>query len=209
MLKPAGYETFWSSSQIKKGYSGVAVFSKEKPEKVTEGLGIEKFDQEGRALMLDYGRFVLFNIYYPNGGEGNKRVPFKLEFYNAFLNLAEKLHKKGRKLICAGDYNTAHTEIDLARPKENETVTGFLPKERAWLDKFVSKDYVDTFRHFTKEGGHYTYWDYFTRARERNVGWRIDYFFVTKNILPNLKSAFILKDVMDSDHCPIGIELHI
>jgi len=209
LLKPAGYEAYWASSTIKKGYSGVAVFSKTKPKKVTTGLGIKKFDLEGRTLMLDYGNFVLFNIYYPNGGEGNKRVSFKLEFYDAFLKVAESLKKKGKKIVCTGDFNTAHKEIDLARPQANETTTGFLPEERAWLDKFAAKGYVDTFRHFCKDPGHYTYWDYFTRARERNVGWRLDYFFVTPNVLPSLKSAFILSDVMGSDHCPLGIEISL
>ncbi len=206
IMKPKGYYTYWSAAE-KKGYSGVAIFSKKAPKTVTEGLGIKEFDSEGRTLIADYEDFVLFNIYYPNGGSGNKRVPFKMKFYDAFFTLIEKLRKAGRKIIVTGDINTAHTEIDLARPKENVKNTGFLHEEREWVNKFIKSGYVDTFRHFTKDGGHYTWWDYYTGARARDVGWRIDYFFVTENLLPSLKKAFILKDVMGSDHCPIGIEL--
>lgn len=206
ILKQEGYKAYWSSAE-KKGYSGVAIFTKLAPKSVVERLGIKEFDSEGRTLIADYGDFVLYNIYFPNGGQGNKRVPFKMRFYDAFLKHAEKLRKSGRKLIVTGDVNTAHTEIDLARPKENEKNTGFLPEEREWVTKFIKCGYIDTFRHFVKEGGHYTWWDYFTKARQRDVGWRIDYFFITENLLPRLKKAYILKNVMGSDHCPIGIEL--
>ena len=205
---PNGYKTYWAAAE-KKGYSGVAVFSKTEPRSVQAGLGVEGFDTEGRTLIMDYGKFVLFNIYYPNGGNGNIRVPFKLAFYDAFLKVAEKLKKKGKKLIICGDVNTAHEEIDLARPKQNEKNTGFLPEERAWVTKFLSKGYIDTFRHFIKEGGHYSWWDYKTRARERNIGWRLDYFFITPNLLPKLKSAFMLADVRGSDHCPVGVVINI
>jgi len=206
LLKPAGYQTFWSSAE-KKGYSGVAIFTKISPKSFAEGLGTKEFDTEGRTLRLDFEDFILFNIYFPNGGQGNKRVPFKMDFYAEFLTKAEKLKKAGHDLIICGDVNTAHTEIDLARPKENQKNTGFLPEERAWLSKFLDHGYLDTFRHFNKKPGHYSWWDYKTKARERDIGWRIDYFFVTKNLLPRLKKAFILKDVLGSDHCPVGIEL--
>lgn len=206
VLKPNGYKTYWSAAE-KKGYSGVAVFTKREPKFVHEGLGVKEFDTEGRTLMLDYGNFILFNIYFPNGGAGNKRVPFKMKFYDAFLKKAERLKKQGKKLIVCGDINTAHTEIDLARPKENEKNTGFLSEERAWVTKFIEHGYVDTFRYYHKASDHYTWWDYKTKARERDVGWRIDYFFVTKNLLPKLQKAFILKQVLGSDHCPVGIEL--
>ena len=206
LLKPNGYVSFWSAAE-KKGYSGVGIYSKIQPKSVTEGLGVKEFDAEGRTLMADYGDFILFNIYYPNGGAGNKRVPFKMKFYDAFFKKAEALRKSGKKLIITGDVNTAHTPIDLARPKENEKNTGFLPEERAWVSKFVDAGYIDTFRHFNKDPNHYTWWDYKTAARQRNVGWRIDYFFVTENLLPRLQKAFILKDVLGSDHCPVGIEI--
>jgi len=132
-----------------------------------------------------------------------------MAFYDAFLKKVNALKKKGKKIVMCGDYNTAHTEIDLARPKANEKNTGFLPEERAWMDKYINAGYVDTFRHLCKEPGHYSWWDYKTKARERDVGWRIDYFFVTPNLTSNLKDAFILKDVMGSDHCPVGIEIKI
>ncbi|MBF0489588.1 MAG: exodeoxyribonuclease III [Candidatus Omnitrophica bacterium] len=206
ILKPKGYTSYWSSAE-KKGYSGVAIYTKQIPKSVVEGLGILEFDSEGRTLIAEYDDFILFNIYYPNGSTGNKRVPFKMRFYDAFLDKAESLRKKGKSLIICGDVNTAHTEIDLARPKENAKNTGFLPEERAWVTKFIEHGYVDTFRHFTKEGGHYSWWDYYTGARARDVGWRIDYFFITKDLLPRLKKAWILKDVMGSDHCPVAIEI--
>lgn len=206
MLSPDGYRTFWSAAE-KKGYSGTAVFTKTEPLSIREGIGVKEFDTEGRTLMLEYKDFVLFNIYFPNGSSGNKRVPFKMAFYDAFLKKANQLKRQGKSIIVCGDVNTAHTEIDLARPKQNEKNTGFLPEERAWVAQFIQNGYVDTFRQFHKDGGHYTWWDYKTGARARNIGWRIDYFFVTENLLPKIRKAFILNDVMGSDHCPVGIEL--
>jgi len=208
LLRPEGYQSFWSSAE-KKGYSGVVIYTKSEPKRVVEGLGIPEFDSEGRVLMAEYEDFILFNIYFPNGGSGNKRVPFKMRFYEAFLAKIEILRQAGKRLIVTGDVNTAHTELDLARPKENAKNTGFLPEERQWVSKFINCGFVDTFRHFIKEGGHYTWWDYYTGARARDVGWRIDYFFVSENLLPKLKNAFILKNIMGSDHCPIGIEINI
>jgi len=208
LRKPTGYHFFCSSAE-KKGYSGVAVYSKQSPKSVNTRLGKKLFDCEGRLLELDYGEFILFNVYFPNGGAGNKRVPFKMDFYGAFLKHIQKLAKTGKKLIICGDVNTAHTEIDLARPKANEKNTGFLPEERAWLTRLLAQGYIDTFRHFNKDPGHYTWWDYKTKARERDIGWRIDYFFITPNLLPSLKRSFILKDVAGSDHCPIGIDIRI
>ena len=208
LLSPNGYKTFWSSAE-KKGYSGVATFTKTEPKNTETGFGIKHFDSEGRILMHDYGDFILFNIYFPNGARSQERLDYKMDFYDEFLKYINKLKAKGKKLIVCGDVNTAHTEIDLARPKENQGTSGFLPIERKWMDKLVSSGYIDTFRHFVKEGGHYTYWDQITRARERNVGWRIDYFFITPNLLDGLKKAFIMSDVMGSDHCPLGIELNL
>ncbi|MBF0386440.1 MAG: exodeoxyribonuclease III [Candidatus Omnitrophica bacterium] len=208
LLEVPGYTSFWCSAQ-KKGYSGVAVYSRTAPLAVEYGLGQEEFDSEGRTLILIFKDFVLYNIYFPNGGAGNKRVPFKLGFYESFLRSAEKFRQSGRAIIVCGDVNTAHTEIDLARPKENQKNTGFLPEERAWVTRFITTGYVDTFRHFCPEGGHYSWWDYKTAARERNIGWRIDYFFVSPDLVAKLKQAFILKDVPGSDHCPVGIDIKI
>jgi exodeoxyribonuclease-3 len=207
LVNVPGYTSFWCSAE-KKGYSGVAVYTKTIPKAVEYGLGKSEFDSEGRTLILDLDTFVLFNIYYPNGGAGNKRVPFKMAFYDQFLKRVEKLRREGRHVVICGDVNTAHEEIDLARPKENQKNTGFLPEERAWVTRFLEAGYVDTFRHFHKDGGHYSWWDYKTAARERNVGWRIDYFFVDQGSVPMLKRAFILKDVQGSDHCPVGIEIN-
>ncbi len=203
---PAGYHAYFDHSKGRKGYSGVAVFSKIKPEKVDYGLGVESLDQEGRFLALFFKEFVLINIYFPNGGGGPERLDFKLRYYDAFLNYADELVKKGHKIIFCGDINTAHSIIDLARPKENEKNTGFLPIERAWLDKVVKHGYVDVFRHFYPEiKEKYTYWDMKTFARERNVGWRIDYFFVTKDLVSQTKSITIFDHVLGSDHCPVEL----
>lgn len=203
-----GYTSYWCSAE-KKGYSGVAIYSKIKPKVIEHGLGKKDFDSEGRTIMADYGDFVLFNIYFPNGGAGNKRVPFKMAFYDFFLKKVEKFRKAGRHVVICGDVNTAHTEIDLARPKENQKNTGFLPEERAWVSQFIECGYVDTFRHFCKEPGYYSWWDYKTGARARDIGWRIDYFFVDSGFVSCLKKAFILKDVPGSDHCPVGIEVSV
>jgi exodeoxyribonuclease-3 len=203
-----GYYVYWNYPE-KKGYAGVAVYTREKPQDVKYSLGETKLDTEGRVIIAEYPAFTLFNIYFPNGGAGNKRVPYKMDFYDVFLKYADSLVKSGQKLIICGDVNTAHKEIDLARPKENVKNTGFLPEERAWIDKFVAHGYVDTFRHFHKEPQQYTYWDMKSGARARNVGWRIDYFFVSENLLPSVTSSFILPDVLGSDHCPIGITLKV
>jgi len=200
-----GYHCYFSSGE-RKGYSGVAIYSKEEPKKIERGFGISKFDNEGRILIAEYPDFTLMNIYFPNGKASTERLKYKMEFYNVFLMYANNLKNNGVKIIICGDVNTAHKEIDLARPKENSNVSGFLPEERAWIDKFINSGYVDTFRIFNKEPQNYTWWDQVTRARQRNVGWRIDYFFVSENARDDVKNAFILSDVMGSDHCPIGIE---
>lgn len=208
LKKVEGYNSYFAEAQ-KKGYSGVAFFSTVQPKKVETGFGIERFDTEGRILIAYYDAFVLYNIYFPNGKASKERLQYKMDFYDAFLEHAEKLRKKGMSIVMCGDVNTAHTEIDLARPKENENVSGFLPEERAWIDKYIAKGYTDTFRMFVKEDGHYSWWDYKTKARERNIGWRIDYFFVSNDLIPKVKDAFILDTVEGSDHCPVGIILEV
>ena len=206
LLNVEGYHSYFSSAE-KKGYSGVAIYTKEKPKSVKHGFGIEKFDSEGRILIAEYDDFILFNIYYPNGKARKERLIYKMEFYEAFLEYADKLKKKGKNIVVCGDVNTAHKEIDLARPKANEKTSGFLPEEREWIDKFLSHGYLDTFRIFNQEPENYTWWDVITRSRERNVGWRIDYFYISESLKKRIKNAFILSDVMGSDHCPIGIEI--
>ncbi|RLC94209.1 MAG: exodeoxyribonuclease III [Chloroflexi bacterium] len=206
LREPQGYHAYWNCSDTR-GYSGVASLCKEEPLSVKTGFGIEAFDREGRVLITEHPGFLLFNVYFPNGKKDAQRLKYKMDFYDAFLEFIEPLRAQGQKLVICGDFNTAHKAIDLARPKENEKVSGFLPEERAWMDKFVAHGYVDTFRHFNREPGQYTWWDLKSRARERNVGWRIDYFFVSDNLLPQVSSAFIMPDVMGSDHCPVGITL--
>lgn len=206
--EPENYHCYWDWGE-RKGYSGVATFSKEKSLRVQNGFGIKKFDEEGRTIVAEYPDFILFNVYFPNGKASEERLSYKMEFYNAFLDSIEPLQRQGKKLIVCGDFNTAHHEIDLARPKQNENISGFLPEERSWMDKFEEHGFVDSFRHLNKEPGHYTWWDLKSRARERNVGWRIDYFFVSSNLIGLMSKAFIMYDVMGSDHAPIGIELSL
>ncbi|MCJ7473375.1 MAG: exodeoxyribonuclease III [Actinobacteria bacterium] len=206
--KIGGYYPYFSSP-IRKGYSGVAVYIKTKPQKVSYSLGISRFDEEGRVIVLDLEGFVLLNVYFPNGGASQARLDYKMDFYDHFLKIINELRDEGKKVIFCGDLNTAHKEIDLARPKANKNNTGFLPQERAWIDKVVKSGYLDTFRLFNKEGGHYSWWDYKTRARERNVGWRLDYFFTAEELKNNLQDSYILNSVMGSDHCPVVLELEI
>jgi exodeoxyribonuclease-3 len=206
LLEPLGYQTYWNYGE-RKGYSGVATFTKEKPLDVSNSFGVPAFDTEGRIIVCKYQNFTLCNVYFPNGKQGAERLKYKLDFYDAFLNYLEPLRLRGEKIIFCGDVNTAHQEIDLARPKENSKISGFLPIERAWLDKLLSRGYVDTFRYFHKEANQYSWWDMKTGARARNVGWRIDYFIITENLLPDLEKAYIMPDVPGSDHCPIALEL--
>ena len=201
-----GYYSYFSSAE-RKGYSGVALYSKAKPLSVNKGFGNAKFDTEGRILIAEYNAFTLFDIYFPNGQASEERLRFKFEFFDEFLSVVEKMVANGRNVAICGDFNIAHKEIDIAHPKENETTSGFLPEERAWLDRFIARGYVDTFRRFDPSPQKYTWWSPIFRARDRNVGWRIDYFFVNTAFLGKVKSAFILADVMGSDHCPVGITI--
>jgi exodeoxyribonuclease III len=204
------YYSYFSSSKGKKGYSGVAIYSKTEPEKVEYGLGVKRFDDEGRILVAYYPNFILINCYFPNGGGGPERLKYKLEFYDAFLEFINKMKESGHQVIFTGDVNTAHGEIDLARPKENEDNTGFLPIERAWLDEVVNNGWVDIFRYFYPDKKEvYTYWDMKTHARDRNVGWRLDYFFTNQSFLKSIKSFKTLFDYYGSDHCPICLEINL
>ncbi|NTV44349.1 MAG: exodeoxyribonuclease III [Candidatus Yonathbacteria bacterium] len=206
-----GYHAYFNAPYEKNGYSGVALFSKKEPEKVWYGMNDERYDTEGRFIAADFGDFIIFNVYFPNGGGGPERLAYKLDFYDAFLEYVEKIKRQqNTRIVICGDVNTAHEAIDLARPKENEKNTGFLPEERAWIDELIAAGYTDTFRHFYPEKvGAYTYWDMKTRARDRNVGWRLDYFFVSSALLPSLVSTDILAGTLGSDHCPIAINLDI
>ena len=205
---PSGYYTEWIGAK-KKGYSGVAVLSKKNPITILKGFGIEKYDREARVISAEYDDFIFFGVYFPNGQKDEERLQYKLDFYDEFFAYCDDLRAQGKKLIISGDYNTAHTEIDLANPKENKNHSGFLPIERAWMDELLDKrGYIDTFRHFNKDPENYTWWTYRFGARNRNIGWRIDYVLITPDLLDNLESAFIRSDVMGSDHCPVGITLN-
>ncbi len=209
LASPEGYSAVFSSAE-RKGYSGTAVFTRTEPLAVRTGLGDGRFDGEGRSIFLDFPDFTLVNVYVPNGRSDLSRVPFKLEFSDLLLAALEDLRRKGKPVVVCGDFNTAHREIDLARPRDNRDSTGFLPVERAWLDKFTSMGYADTFRRLhPDEKGAYTWWDLRTRARPRNVGWRLDYFFVSEDFAPRVSSAFIQGKVEGSDHCPVGIALDL
>ncbi len=191
----------------RKGYSGVATYTKQAPDAVRTGFGKALYDLEGRVIETEFKDFTLFNVYFPNGGRGPERIKYKLDFYDELFFHIEKLRKKKKNIIICGDFNTAHKEIDLARPKENSMNTGFLPIERQWIDNIINLGYIDIFREYNKEPGQYTYWDNITRARERNVGWRIDYFFITKEMRKMVTGAKIHTNVMGSDHCPIELDL--
>ena len=207
LRNPKGYFAYYNYPSVKKGYSGVALFSKVEPLLVFYGMKEGERDIEGRIVGAEFADFFVINIYFPNGGGGPERLAYKLDFYDEFLEFIEGLKKKKPVLFC-GDVNTAHEEIDLARPDANRENTGFLPEERAWIDTVIDHGYVDTFRNAnpnTKDA--YTYWDMKTFARERNVGWRIDYIFVSQNLLPRIKKTYIRNDVYGSDHCPVVVEI--
>ncbi len=207
IINVSGYTSYWNSAE-KPGYSGVSIHTRSNPENHENGMGAEEFDHEGRTLMMKFQNFTLYNVYFPNGQSKEERLKYKLEFYDEFLKIILKKKEDGEKIVICGDFNTAHHEIDLARPKENINNSGFLPIEREWLDQLVDSGFIDCYREFNQESGNYTFWDTKTRARDRNIGWRIDYFFIDEQLKSNLISAEIMNGVFGSDHCPIAIELY-
>ncbi len=207
LLKPEGYHTYWAAAE-RKGYSGVALFSKTEPKSVTLGLGIPEYDIEGRTIVAEYDDFVILGAYFPNGGRDLSRVPYKMAYKKAFLEYCNTCRTNGKSVIFCGDVNTAHQEIDLARPKDNHKTTGFLPEERAWMDELVIAKYVDVFRHLNPDRAEaYSWWSNRSGARERNIGWRIDYFFVSDDLVPRVAGAEIHPEVLGSDHCPVSLIL--
>jgi exodeoxyribonuclease III len=208
LRSPEGYHAYWASSSTKKGYSGVGLYSKIKPNAVHLGLGIEEYDQEGRTIVAEYDDFTFITAYFPNGGRDHSRVPFKMAYKEAFLDYCNRLRAAGRPVIFCGDVNTAHNEIDLARPKQNTRTTGFLREERDWIDRVVAQEYVDIFRALNPElEGAYSWWSNRSGARDNNVGWRIDFFFITPDLRDRVVTAQIHPEVMGSDHCPISLTL--
>ena len=209
LLRPAGYHTYWAAAE-RGGYSGVALYSRQEPLSVRIGLGIDEYDREGRTIVADYGSFVFITAYFPNGSRDHVRVPFKMRYKGDFLDHIEALRGLGRPVIFCGDINTCHREIDLARPGPNRHTTGFLPIERAWLDEVVGLGYVDTFRTRNPElAGAYTWWSQVNFSRQKNVGWRLDYFFVSPDLWPRVTEVGIHPDVLGSDHCPVSLTLDI
>lgn len=204
LLKPKNYYAYFNQA-VKKGYSGVVVYTKQKPIRVDYKLGLKRFDQEGRILKLQYPQFTLINLYLPHGGREKENLDYKLKVYQRLLNYLKRI--KNKNIILIGDFNIAHQEIDLARPKDNRNNIMFTPAEREQIDKLINLGFTDTFRKFNQKPGHYTWWPYFNNCRQRNLGWRIDYAFVSTKLIPKLKSAFILNRVSGSDHCPAGFFL--
>jgi len=210
LRQPDGYHVHYHPAE-KKGYSGVALYSRIEPQAVTlGGLSEPKFDNEGRLIIADYGDFLFYTGYFPNGGNDLSRVPYKLEFSEAVLQHAEAQRRAGRSIVICGDINTAHQEIDLANPKSNKKNTGFLPDEREWVSRLIDHGYIDIFRKtHPDEGDRYTWWSNRKGVRERNVGWRIDYFFISPDLEERVVAARIHADVMGSDHCPIELEIEL
>jgi exodeoxyribonuclease III len=208
LLNPVGYQAVWNSAE-KKGYSGTGVYSKVTPLKVISGLSAPRFDTEGRCLIQEFEPFVFFNIYFPNGGRGQEWVDHKLAFYRRFLEVAQGYMQAGRPVVVTGDFNTAYAEIDLARPRENVNHSGFMPEERVGLGEFFQAGLIDTFRFLHPDTVKYSWWDMVTRARERNVGWRLDYFMVSPDLKDRISSADIHDAVLGSDHCPISLVLSV
>ena len=207
LLELDGYKSYFHSAD-KKGYSGTAVYTKKEPKAVSFGLGEDRFDHEGRTIEMDFGEFILYNIYFPNGGQGPERLEFKLAFYDCFLEKITKQMKENRSIIVCGDVNTAHNNIDLSNPGPNSKTSGFLPEERVYMDHFVSAGLVDTFRMlYPDKEKMYTWWSYQSFARSRNVGWRIDYFFVSESLRNRVAESSMLTDTEGSDHCPIYLDL--
>jgi len=206
-FESAGYHVFAHSAE-KPGYSGVAIFSKKKPDHVEEGCGIEKYDREGRVLRADFGELTVLSTYFPSGSSSEERQAFKMEFLNDFMPFAESLVKQRRKVLISGDYNICHRPIDIHNPVSNKNSSGFLPEERQWVTDFLDAGFIDTFRYFRgDETDRYSWWTYRFNARKKNLGWRIDYHMVSRDLEPQLRNADIMDDVFHSDHCPVLIEL--
>ena len=204
LTKPKGYFVVFNPA-IKPGYSGTAIYTKDKPLKIVRKIGYEAFDKEGRFLRIDFPDFILINVYIPHGGRKKEKLDYKLEVYKKLFDYLKKI--KNKKVIILGDFNIAHEEIDLARPKGNINNIMFTQKERKQIDKIIDMGFIDSFRKFNQEPGHYTWWPYMANCRDRNIGWRIDYIFVSKKLSTGLKNAFILDKITGSDHCPVAVEL--
>ena len=208
LKSPSGYKTVWKSGE-KRGYSGVTVFYKSEPLNIITKFPSKYLNDEGRVIESEFENFILYNVYFPNGQKDDDRLSYKLKFYEVFLKyILNRRHETKKELVVVGDFNTAHTEIDLKNPKENQNYSGFMPIERKWIDKYIEAGLTDIFRdRHPEEEGHYTWWTYRFQARTRNIGWRIDYFMITKEFTDNIVDCGILKDVQGSDHCPVFLNI--
>lgn len=201
-----GYHHYWHPAQ-KKGYSGVAIFSKIEPRNIEYGCGIKEYDDEGRILRIDFDSLSVMSVYHPSGSSGDLRQEFKMKWLSDFNGYIQELKKTRTELVLCGDFNICHKEIDIHNPRTNANTSGFLPEEREWMEQFINTGFIDTFRHFNKDPHHYSWWSYRAGARGKNLGWRIDYNMVTQNLQERLKRAVILPDAMHSDHCPVLLEV--
>ena len=201
-----GYHHYWYPAQ-KKGYSGVAIFTKQKPKHIEYGCGIKEYDDEGRILRIDFEEFSVMSVYHPSGSSGYLRQAFKMEWLGAFLNYINQLKATYPKLVICGDFNICHKAIDIHNPKSNANTSGFLPEEREWMEQFINSGFVDSFRYFNQEPHQYSWWSYRAGSRAKNLGWRIDYNFVTDNLKNRISRSVILPSAIHSDHCPVLLEM--
>jgi len=206
VFKDLGYESVWNPS-VQPGYSGVGLLYRIQPDAIKFGFDNPLFDKEGRVIRFSYPDFELFNIYFPNGGRGQDRIRYKLEFYAELLNICDTIHKSGKNIIITGDFNTAHKEIDLKNPKENSKISGFLPEERVWIDNFIDHGFEDAYRQLYPKRIQYSWWTYRFKARIRGIGWRLDYYLVSKKLMNRIKNVIIHDNVYGSDHCPVSMEI--
>lgn len=204
----SGFKKFWNPAE-RPGYSGVANFTSLDPDRVDCSIGEQRFDEEGRSLRMEFGNLVLFNLYVPNGKRDYERLAYKLDFYERILDICDQLHAEGRQVVLFGDMNTAHRPIDLKHPNQNEKTSGFLPEERAWIDRYLEHKFLDVYREIHGERVQYTWWTYRVNARERNIGWRLDFFLISKELLGQVVNVDIHDQLMGSDHCPVSLELKI
>lgn len=203
-----GYHQYWNMAE-KKGYSGVGILTRKKPEKYLPGMSIQKYDSEGRVIRLDFKDFTLINSYFPSGSSGDERQAFKMEYLGDIMNYLADVKKERQKILICGDFNICHKSIDINHPERHHKSSGFLPEERSWMDDFIESGFIDTFREFDKSPEKYSWWSYRANSRAKNLGWRIDYHMITPNLRTTLKKAGIMQGVNHSDHCPVWVQMDI
>ncbi len=208
LVKFTGYDIYWHPA-ARPGYSGVVTFSRHKPTEFRCGLGAGRFDHEGRVIQTQFRDTILFNIYFPNGKRDHTRLAYKLDFYAHLLEKCNQMHTQGAKIILCGDFNTAHKEIDLANPKENANTSGFLPEERAWIDRYLENGFLDIYRQLYPDRVQYTWWTYRFGARSRNIGWRLDYFLLSEALVSSVRNVTVHDQILGSDHCPVSLTIDL